>query len=322
MNLRPGLAPASYPARFIWGLVVGLELTLLQARVGYAAPEILPSSRFDRTTAAVMAAGDKLRVDFADAVLGQLVEVYAGEADLARKQANDSAQPARLRGWAQAVDGYARQLLLVLDDVRLGFPVQVLPGQAPGAPAALAIAGRTVMLSHPRAEQQQALEQSVLRDFCSLQDCAALVGDATEVAAIPVSPAWITPAWQFGPDGPSCSYGGLQLHFSSEREIARLKELCAQLMHEVTALETEIRWQGVHDVNVEWAQLAISPSPQGREHMLRLNRSGDALLLPLPLLAQSTGLLAELTPWLRQRLNGVASPELSIQAADYQWPVR
>ena len=70
-------------------------------------------------------------------------------------------------------------------------------------------------------------------------------------------------------------------------------------MQEASSLATEIAWQRLHGVVVDWAALEVVPTAQRPEHLVRLNPAGDSVLVSVPLIHGSTGLLRDLTPWLR-----------------------
>ena len=108
-----------------------------------------PARALERTVAYLQDAPAAQQTDFAIVALAELVAVYMAEADLARAgsaQAQGSPR-AGLLGWSVAVDEYANQLLLVLDELEQGQPVTLRPGQ-PG-PAVVTVAGQVVILGHP-----------------------------------------------------------------------------------------------------------------------------------------------------------------------------
>ena len=284
-------------------------------------PEAPPPSRYQRTLQYLQHAPEAEQVEFAGTALGRLVEVYMAEADLARSEARAKAgvAAARLRGWAVAVDQYASQLLLVLDDLEQGFPLEL--SVSPQGQASLAVAGRAVMLLHPRPSQQGAYEQEVLADYCARHDCLAITATAAGESpqAIPMSAARVSPRWTFTNAGPVCSYQGLDVQFGATRQLAALRDLCAQLMQELVGLAVELAWQRRHGVAVNWAALDIVATPGRPGHVVHLNLAGDSVLANVPLLAGSEGLLADIVPWLRARSAGEEAATLQLDAADYGW---
>lgn len=281
-----------------------------------------PLSRYQRTIQYLQHAPTEEQVDFADDALSRLVEVYMAEADLARSEARDKSgvAAARLRSWALAVDQYANQLLLVLDDLEQGFPLAMSAG--PKDSASLTIAGRTVMLVHPRPGQQSAYEHEVLADFCSRHDCMPMTATADGEESsrpIPMTAAQVNPRWTFTNAGPVCSYQGLEVQFGDTRQLAAMRDLCAQLMQELQSLAVELAWQRRHGVAVNWAALDIVATPGRPGHVVHLNLAGDSVLASVPLLAASEGLLADIVPWLRARSAGEEAPTLQLEAAAYGW---
>ena len=287
-------------------------------------PELTPdqrvseASRFERTVDALVEADDELRHRFANLALMELAEVYLAEADLARSEARDSEKSARLRGWSRAVERYAEQLLLVREDIELGFPVE-LRSYAREVPS-ITVAGRTVFLAHPRRSQQGAFEQSVLTQFCTGSTCTALTveNEAGDVP-IPMSPGLVNPEWAFSAQGPVCRYRGLSLQFSAAGQLPQQRALCQQLMQESALLATELAWQRRHGVVVDWDSLVLRATPQRPEHVVLLNNAGDSLLITLPLIYSTDGLVKTLVPWLQAYGNRDGPPDMALQAGDLGW---
>jgi hypothetical protein len=280
-------------------------------------------SRYQRTLQHLQQAPEQEQVDFASDALSSLVEVYMAEADLARSEAREKSgvAAARLRGWAVAVDQYANQLLLVLDDLEQGFPLEMAAN--PKGAASLTVAGRTVMLLHPRPSQQGAYEREVLAEYCGRHDCMAITATTAEgesARPIPMSAAQVNPRWTFTNSGPVCSYQGIEVRFGDTRQLAALRDLCAQLMQELVDLAVELAWQQRHGVAVNWAALDIVATPGRPGHVVHLNLAGDSVLATVPLLAGSEGLLADVIPWLRARSAGEeAATTLQLDAVAYGW---
>ena len=281
--------------------------------------EVKALSRFQRTVHYLQESPPEERADFAAAALAELTAVYMAEADLARAEAAEQelAQRGKLLGWSQAVDQYANQLLVVLDDVEQGFPVSLRPG--PQGPVTATVADRAVILGHPRADQQAAYELRVLTDFCSNHDCEPMTVTANDPEPIPASAMRVNTLWTFTGSGPVCSSDGIEVRFHSSQNLPILRGLCEELVQELAALAMDLAWQIRHGVAIDWDGLIISATPQRPEHLVRLNAAGDSILASLPLLYDSADLLSDVVPWLYARATG-ATPELiRLDAAEYGW---
>lgn len=274
-------------------------------------------NRFQRTVFVIQHVADETRADFARSALRELTEAYIAEADLARSQAVEKGGSKKLLGWSRAVDRYAAQLLLLLDDIDLGFPAEVAVS-GPGG-VSVSVAGRVVILTHPRADQQAAFEQRVLRDFCARHDCKSLTASATPGEPIPLSGSQVKARWTFEESGPVCSHEGLALYFGTMHNLARSRSICEQLMREAATLAGEIAWQRRHGVRVDWQRLEIRSTPRRPEHLVVLNAEGDSILATLPLLYGSSVALRDLQPWIDARFSGGSPPVVTLQAARYGW---
>ena len=276
-------------------------------------------SRYVRTTAALADAPADWRADFAQRSLLLLAEIYLAESELARYEASEAqgAQAAKLRGWSAAVEAYGEQLLLVLEDVELGFPADVLLLGNGGV--ALQIAGRTVMLNHPRVTEQAVLERQLLTSFCSIRDCQQLT-PPVEPEPIPMTPPTVTVDWAFSESGPVCRSGTISVQFERGANLSRQRPLCTQLVQELLSLELELRWQIRHGVTVDYDNLALSPTPGKPEHLVLLNNRRDSVLLSLPVLSGTTDLLPVGSDWLARRIgDDQRNAELSLNSADFHW---
>jgi hypothetical protein len=282
-----------------------------------SSPVTADVSRFERTIEALQRAEPSLRGDFASIALVELTEIYLAEADLARNEAQAVDGDPTLRGWSRAVEQFAEQLLLVQQDVAFGLPVE-LRRHDHEVPA-VSVAGRTVMLAHPRRAQQAAFEQQVLARFCAAVSCARLTGALAEAPPIPVALPPVTPTWEFSRAGPRCQYKGLALQFSANGDLAEQRARCNALMQEAEALAAELAWQARHEVAVAWQALSVSATVRRPEHLVQLNDAGDSLLISVPLIHATPGLLAALTPWLQRRHTDGELASMQLDAGTLGW---
>ena len=260
------------------------------------------------------------RGDFAFTGLTELAQAHAREAALAREELQQHGRNEKLLGWSRAVDHYAAELLLLREGLQSGFP----PGMSmeDNKPLTLLLAGRSIILSHPRTDQQSAFEHSILFEFCARHDCNHFVVADVERQPIPLSSGKVRPAWVFSAQGPLCSYRGIEIQFSDTSQMAMSRMICEQFLQEVMTLDNELAWQRRHAVVVEWDTLSIAATPGQPEHMVRLNSLGDTVLSSLPVLFRSKGLLQQIKPWLRNRESGEGEGgdlHVALSAEDYGW---
>jgi hypothetical protein len=188
-----------------------------------------------------------------------------------------------------------------------------------GNPVAVTVADRTVILSHPRPGQQRAFEQEILAAFCLRHACEKYAASFADNEPIPVSASRVRPNWSFTAQGPVCSLQGIRVLFTSESNLASSRLICEQFLQEVLTLADEISWQRRYAVLIEWDKLVVESTPSRPEHMVHLNAAGDSVLVTVPVLYRSTGLLEHMLPWIQQRLEGVHDPAIEVDAARYGW---
>ena len=276
-------------------------------------------SLFDRIVLAVQQSPQENRVDFAIVALQELVETYMAEADLARKEGNEKSENSKLSGWATSVDRFASQLLIVLEDVESGFPVDL--SETASGELALAVADRMIVLAHPRADQQRAYEQRVLTDFCSRKNCNSLLSDSHESDSTPLSITPISPLWSFTQDGPICisDTDRIEIQFLATRNMSKARIQCLELLREFRSLREEINRQIRYGVQVEWKSLSLLNTPDRPEHLVILNGTGDSALLALPLLHSSPEVFLRFGVWLSKKSKKGKSDKLRVEAIDIMW---
>jgi hypothetical protein len=274
-------------------------------------------TRFQRTAQYLQGASPELRSDFAATALSGLASAYYEEAKMAREESRRSGRHASLRAWSATVDRFASQMPLLIEDIQLGLPVRLTLGAEKSL--AITVADRTVILSHPRLNQQNAFEQSILVAFCTRHSCEKFLPGDGQVQPIPVSAAQVRPKWTFTSQESLCAYHGITVRFTSASDMANARLLCEQFLQEVVTLADELAWQQRHAVAIEWGQLAIQATPRRPEHMVQLNALGDSILVTVPVLYGSPGLLADVLPWIRQRVSDRQEVNIDLNAERYGW---
>ena len=275
-----------------------------------------PQSRFQRTVQHLQGESPTMRADFAAIALGILGQAYATEARLAGAP-GETVHSASKRGWALAVSQFARQMPLLVDDIELGFPVHLTIGA--DRTVAVTVADRTVMLNHPRSNQQGVFERDILQSFCASAHCEAFWPTDEPAAPIPFSVSSITPEWAFTAQGQVCSYRGLGVRFDGARNLANARVICEQFLQEAASLREELAWQQRHAVMIDWDNLAIEAAPHRPEHMVRLNAAGDTVLVTIPVLYGSPELIKSILVWLRQPFDSQQELTIELDAARFGW---
>ena len=274
-------------------------------------------NRFQRTVQHLQTAAPELRGEFAAIALTNLANAYVEEAQLARIEARATGNNANLGGWSAMVDYYARQMPILLADIELGLPVQLTLGGEQSL--AITVADRTVIVSPPRLTQQNAFEQKILVDFCHQHSCEDITGGNATSESLPAPTIEIRPEWTFSAQGPVCSYQGISVRFASAKNLANSRLLCEQFLREVIALTDQLAWQERHGVSIDWDGLHLQATPHSPEHRVAVNSIGDSLIVTVPLLFHSPGLLQRVLPWIRQWLTNQQAISIELNASDYGW---
>ena len=97
------------------------------------------------------------------------------------------------------------------------------------------------------------------------------------------------------------------------------RALCQQLFTELNNLALELRWQMRQGVTLEWSAMVSTSLPQRTDHALLLNSAGDTLLIALPLLHGTPGLLYVLLPWLAAEVGSGPPADITLDAVKLGW---
>jgi hypothetical protein len=191
------------------------------------------------------------------------------------------------------------------------------------------VGATSIMLSHPRRDQQGVLEARIAAAFCTSNDCAGILAPTTAPQAVRQEPIPVTaeapePTWSFTRDGNVCAQRGLRVEFPppAERPGSRLvdeRALCQQLFAELNNLALELRWQVRQGVRLEWSAMVSTSLPQRTDHAVLLNSAGDTLLIALPLLHGTPGLLYVLLPWLAAEVDNGPPADITLDAVKLGW---
>lgn len=300
-----------------WLLVWATVASIIGASHLALAQDSEGQTRFQRTVQYLQDASPELRGEFAAIALTNLADAYIAEANLARADARATGHDANLRGWSVMVDYFARQMPMLLEDIELGMPVRLTIGGEKSL--AIDVADRIVIVSHPRLNQQGAFEEAILEEFCAKHSCEQFSPGSAERESIHVATAPVKPDWSFTAQESVCSYQGIKVRFQNEQNLANSRLICEQFLHEVTALTDQLAWQQRHGVSIEWDNLAIQATPHRPEHMVRLNTTGDTVLVTAPVLYRSPDLLQHVIPWVRQRLSDQTAVSIELDAEHYGW---
>jgi hypothetical protein len=281
-----------------------------------AAPTTLagerPAYRLDRLAAQLDDAPQVLRADLARIVLSEMAAAYAAEAARARLEIRRGSADPDLRRWAAAVDGLAREMAARAQSVTDSMPIRATLNR--NNSVTLLVDGQPVPVSGPRVDDQADLEWRVIERLCSLHACDSFIGRLPD-KELPAPAAGNAPHWSFGGEtGPLCSGEGLEFRFRNTDDLRRKREACSRVVGELYTLIAEIQQYQAGGAALEWDALAIRTLPAGDRQRIELSKAGDSIQAYLPTLAATPDLLTLVRPWLVAKVNGLAPPQVLIDA--------
>jgi hypothetical protein len=209
----------------------------------------------------------------------------------------------KLARWSLEVQNLADQYSNLAETITPETPIDIRNG--PEGSLFLQVAGRLVVVSIPRLNDQPAFERQVVTLFCARYRCE----DLMEVAQLPAPAAGpvtrTATLWSFSQDaGPTCSSpDGLEFMFRNTNDLGQKRETCTRVVAELDALARAIEREIAAGTRVDWQRLAIHTLDDGTQQVV-LNGTGHSLRLSLPTLAPRPELLKGVRPWLAAKVNG------------------
>jgi hypothetical protein len=87
-------------------------------------------------------------------------------------------------------------------------------------------------------------------------------------------------------------------------DLGRKREICTQLVAELTLLLAAIDAEAGAGVGIDWSRLEIRGNPDAEQQQIVLNGHGDSLFVAVPGLVEVPDLLRRALPWVAARLKG------------------
>jgi hypothetical protein len=242
-----------------------------------------------------------------------MAAAYAAEATHARREIQRGSADPDLRRWAAAVDGVARELAALAETVTDSTSIRATLNRDNSV--TLLVDGRPVEVNGPRIDDQAGLERRVIERFCNLHPCDTFIARPPDKEP-PALAAGTAPHWSFGgATGPLCSTSdGLEFRFRNSDDLRRKREACSRVVGELQRLIAEIQHYKANGPLLDWDALAIHTLPAGDQQRVELSKVGDSIQAHLPALAAAPDLLTLLRPWLVAKVNGLAPPQVVIDA--------
>lgn len=263
---------------------------------------LVPAFSLNQLAAKIADGPAPLRTELASLALAELADIYADEAAHALQDQRKHPSGSGLRNWAAGVQKLADDYASLARSINPMTPVEL--GIGPEGSLQLIVNNRLVVASSPRMNRQAAYEQRVVNRFCELNRCADIMRDMMiSWSGQPVTDTGNT-QWVFSDrNGPTCrGNDGLELQFGNTLNLGQKRELCARTVDELNRLASAIRQRSSGGIIIDWNLLTIHDRPEPEQHKVVLNQDGEALLLPLPVLAAHAELFRMVRPWLAARV--------------------
>ena len=170
---------------------------------------------------------------------------------------------------------------------------------------AITLDGETTIIAAIRFEQQSQMEQEIIDAFCQIHDCVQWVNSAV-IPEVGVLQARAKVSWSFDEDGVVLcqSSAGLQLQFTSMKNMANKRRFCDAYMAEMQQLLQHLQRLHSQSARLNWQGFQLQAVRDGLRHQLAVNKHGDVLWLELPISYALPALFEQSLPWLQAMLAG------------------
>ena len=243
--------------------------------------------------------------EFARVALEEMGFAFSEEAQKAREQKPDPKKPYNEekdpRKWAAGTDAYASRLFAMSESIVMGATVDVLV--TPEGAVMLTVDGKNVIVSGPRIDKPELLENLIIDRICLDPDCASVASSTFTTAAS----GFVSGRWNFTDPGAPVftTSNGLNFLFEDDTNIAAKEQACTALAAELNSIVQSLKNLLVQRKSVDWSAIAVQPDTvESGLQILRINLNGDFIKLVLPQLLQAPYVLQSALPWVRSQVEG------------------
>lgn len=244
------------------------------------------------------------KAEFARVALDEMAFAFLEEAQRAREEPPDPKKPRNEekdpKKWAASTDAYANRLMELSESIVFGATVDVRVAQE--GTVILLINGHNVIVSGPRFDKPEILEQRIRERICLDASCLQLASSSPA----PASDRRIGGRWSHEhTDAPVFSASnGLNFLFEDNRNLAGKERACLAVAQELESVIRTLKDMMWRQAPIDWDAIAIVNDPAAATQKLLVNRNGDAVHLPLPQLARTPYVLQSALPWVRSQAEG------------------
>ncbi|MBT8446232.1 MAG: hypothetical protein HKO62_09165 [Gammaproteobacteria bacterium] len=241
------------------------------------------------------------RAAFAQVALEEMIMAYRLEIESgAAALPEDKTERAGFFRWRRGTEAFIDRLEALL--AALGPHSRVSIVENRDGEIRLLIDGATLMVSSPRLEHPEELQQRIAVRLCDSGICKAEISSLADKVRLQAEQ--LETGWSFDDRSPPVyqTSDGLNCMFDDRRHIHLKRAVCIAVLYELRLLAEGLRAVRYSGKDVDWRELAITTRPGRALAKVRFNRNGQFFRLDVPTLARAPELLTAAQPWLRGRL--------------------
>ena len=278
-------------------------LCLLVSAPGGATPSarMVEVSRYHQIVQDLSSGSALERAAFAQVALEEMIMAYRLEVESgAAALPKDKNERAGFFRWRRGTEAFISSLEARLAALDARSQVSIIENR--DGEIRLLIDGASLMVSSPRLEHPEELQQRIAIRLCDSGICK---GDIRSLAdKVRVQVERLETGWAFDDRSPPVyqTSDGLNCMFDDRRHMNLKRNVCVAVLYELRLLAEGLRAVRYSGKDVEWHSLKVSKEPGRKLPRVSFNRAGQFFRLDLPTLLRAPELLAEARPWLRARL--------------------
>ena len=250
------------------------------------------------------------KAEFVRISLEEMAYAFSEEAEKAREEfearlrnpnkKGDKDEEKDPRKWISATNSYAGRLQGLSESLTSDSYVDVRVSHE-GA-VILVVGGRNVIVSGPRIDRPEVLENRIIERVCVDTNC-------NQLESASLAPAAFDPLggrWNFDDSSAPVftTNNGLNFLFDDGGNLSGKERACVAVAQELDNIIQALKNMLWQNSAVDWDTIAILRDPNDTLQKLRINRAGDFVRMQLPQLAQTPYVLQSAMPWVRSQVGG------------------
>jgi hypothetical protein len=290
---------------------------------GWAGSEIrLTQSQLAVLAKNVTQTADDEKREFARIALSQMYATY--QAKLVESYNESIRQPKNkgLARWRHATRDYLNDIQQALSQIQQGSYYDFFVN--PQGRIVFSVTEKLLMITGPNSKSERSLESNIVKQFCDQYDCQAYFTKPEQEKEQPVKDTRpiVKGRWLISKQYKADYYTdiGIIFRFSNLKNRAQKADWALQVSRDLALIIHTLNSIQTQGYRADLASLSIS-NDSGERGVVQviINKKGDFIQLPLPMLSKSTAIHQKIAPWIQQLRLNTADQDAAIVVLSEQY---